>query len=68
MYNLKINVTDLISSKKKIRRMRCGFCVFFGCCDYSLFQTEAIDYDTVNYIEVCLKKEKKDWILKNKKY
>lgn len=31
MYNLKINVTDLLSSKKKIR-MKCGFCVFFGCC------------------------------------
>lgn len=68
MYNLKINVTDLLSSKKKIR-MKCGFCVFFGCCckKNSLFYTESIDYDTVKYFQVC-SWGKKDWLLKEQSH
>lgn len=45
MYNLKINVTDLLSSKKN--RMKYGSCVFFGF-NSSLFQLWTINYDTTS--------------------
>lgn len=40
--------------------MKCGFCVFFGCFKYSLFQLGSTDPDTASS-ELCKKKQKKHW-------
>lgn len=51
MYNLKNNVTDLISSKKKYEWNVVSVC--FLVITTSLFNTETIDSDRVKDFDVC---------------
>lgn len=52
MYNLKINVTDLLSSKKKNKNEMWFLCVFWLCCKKKKKKV-SIDYDTVKFFQVC---------------